>query len=305
MSRTHTKDISEQCKICGKLLSKKYYLKAHMMIHTVLKKLLTSAKHASSGPKVYSCSFCEYFTPYRSQMEDHERSHTGERPFICDVCGYRTGRKTQLKRHLLTHTDYKPHQCRLSPKNLLIAAKQACGGQKTVNCSFCEYSAPTRSEMKEHERSHTGERPFACDASLKYLPSAAKRASGGRKIETLTRTENMPHQCHLFFKNLPITAKRASSDQNTVSSSFCEYTAPTKSQIGEHERSHTSERPIFTCDLASPFLLLFRPICVVVVLHIQPVRLTNKHSVFPFFLLHMNARYVGEVLQEKITYKLI
>ncbi|CAL1293097.1 unnamed protein product [Larinioides sclopetarius] len=115
----HTGERPFECKICHKRFNRKFNLQCHKATHlkeSFLKKLLVAAKGTSGGRKLNTCSFCDYSAPYRSQIEDHERSHTGERPFICDVCGYKTGRKTQLKRHLLTHTDYKPHQCHLCMK---------------------------------------------------------------------------------------------------------------------------------------------------------------------------------------------
>lgn len=48
---------------------------------------------------IHRCRLCPYFTPRRSDMKNHVRTHTREKPFWCRICYYRTNFKSDLLKH--------------------------------------------------------------------------------------------------------------------------------------------------------------------------------------------------------------
>ncbi|KAF2363552.1 Zinc finger C2H2-type, partial [Trinorchestia longiramus] len=58
---------------------------------------------AKEPKKLFSCSFCSYQTPIKTNLRVHERTHTGEKPYTCPHCDYRSCQASNLKSHLMRH----------------------------------------------------------------------------------------------------------------------------------------------------------------------------------------------------------
>uniref|UniRef100_A0A8C4R0R6 C2H2-type domain-containing protein n=1 Tax=Eptatretus burgeri TaxID=7764 RepID=A0A8C4R0R6_EPTBU len=107
-----------------------------------------------SSKRLFQCSQCSYATSRRSHFHSHALHHhhqsssakLGSRhptpsPHSCPLCPYQTAEAGLLSQHLSTvHSQSLPHLC------------QHCGKG---------FRHP--SELRKHVRSHSGERPYACD----------------------------------------------------------------------------------------------------------------------------------------------
>ncbi|XP_077575006.1 uncharacterized protein LOC144198070 [Stigmatopora nigra] len=77
------------CGQCGKYLTDRSNLKAHLETHR--------------GVKPFCCSFCGRKFSKRSNLKTHRRIHTGERPYSCLTCGKGFTQKCNLIRHQSVH----------------------------------------------------------------------------------------------------------------------------------------------------------------------------------------------------------
>lgn len=86
------------------------------------------------------CKFCNKVLANINTFKSHMQLHTGRR-HVCETCGKGFSGKAELLYHQ--------------------AAVHKYG--RMYACNQCDYKAPRKIDLVEHERIHTGERPFACE----------------------------------------------------------------------------------------------------------------------------------------------
>uniref|UniRef100_A0A670ZBV9 C2H2-type domain-containing protein n=1 Tax=Pseudonaja textilis TaxID=8673 RepID=A0A670ZBV9_PSETE len=84
---------------------------------------------------LHKCKFCGKCLRFKSLLVDHERMHRESRPYKCSQCS-----KSFLHKAILIKWAQKtPHQCQ-----------------------YCGKCLSTRIILADHEKLHTGERPYKC-----------------------------------------------------------------------------------------------------------------------------------------------
>nr|XP_056722864.1 zinc finger protein 595-like [Euleptes europaea] len=119
----------------------------------------------TSGQQKHICSNCGKSCRDRYSLGRHERTHTSERPYQCQQCGKWFRETKNLIRHQLTHSDLRPYPCTECGKHFK-SKSNLCKHQnvhkKPFSCSQCGKRVTTRTILKNHLKTHTGERPFKC-----------------------------------------------------------------------------------------------------------------------------------------------
>ncbi|EEC06575.1 zinc finger protein, putative, partial [Ixodes scapularis] len=158
----------------------------------------TSSPMTDSGP--FTCPVCARSFVQRTHLMDHMRIHTGERPFRCDLCPLAFTQKSwNLSMHLHTHTGERPFKCGYCSR----AFADRSNMRKHIpvlwtrlgvgfRCNVCGHATLQKDHVKAHCRTHTGEKPYACEYCPRRFGQHCNLARHRR-----THTGERPYACPL------------------------------------------------------------------------------------------------------------
>ncbi|PKU33408.1 structure-specific endonuclease subunit hypothetical protein [Limosa lapponica baueri] len=125
----------------------------------------------------------------------------------------------------------------------LIQHRRIHTGEKPFACAECGESFRQRSHLIQHQRIHTGERPYACSECGKSFSMSSKLIR-----HQVTHTGEKPYKCPECGKSFSgnsqlVQHQRVHTGEKPYECSDCGKSFSVSSALTRHQRVHTGEKP--------------------------------------------------------------
>lgn len=207
------------CEFCDKKFARKQLLDEHLRIHLDIRPFVCEICEKSFTRKAhldlhkeghfpqYKCELCSRVFTRNGQLKEHIRIHTGEKPFKCEACGKEYARKTRLKYHKCEGSEIlqdaaKECQSGTDPNFVCEVCNKRFPSEEHLElhkdshiprfkCDVCERLFTRKAQLVEHERTHSGDKPFRCEAcgkdytrKIRLKRHSCKPLNAAKKLKT-------------------------------------------------------------------------------------------------------------------------
>ncbi|PIK57467.1 putative zinc finger protein [Apostichopus japonicus] len=251
----HTDGAAFRCSECVRVFSRRSDLEQHRRIHT--------SQHKS----YLQCDVCHKSFKHEEALSLHKNIHIAGALFKCSECIRIFFNRADLEEHMGTHTNRRrtpdekiqrtsaskgDHRCQYCNKEFektphLENHERIHSGSRPFKCQFCDKSFIQKAHAIRHEMIHRGDKPFCCHFCDRRFGQKSQK-----KSHEMIHTGERPFQCKVClrtFTQIGHLHKHGKihginiGEEPTFQCNFCNKSYKHKKNVIAHERKHMGERP--------------------------------------------------------------
>ncbi|XP_016853114.2 zinc finger protein 850 [Anolis carolinensis] len=261
-----------KCLECGRTFDRPSRLKQHQFIH--------------SGERPYQCTDCGERFLWTSSLDVHKKrfhkqnkSYSKSKSCMCSECGRTFSGPTYLSQHQRAHTRGKPaqdvnpgesttggssldlHSTKVHDGKELVPSLSEVGhkDRKSFTCNICGRNFSQGSNLRKHQRLHTGEKPYQCtDCGERFmwtssLNSHRKKTHKRKKVSHKKVNTFVSPECGKTFSGASYLAQHQQVHIGSTTCPTCGKNFNQLSDLKKHQRIHTGEKPYQCTDCGERF----------------------------------------------------